>query len=57
MGVFFHTTVGVCLGGPPSPVLLNIFLDNIMRETLYDHHTSIPIGGNEVYALQTTSIL
>ena len=28
-----------------SPILFNLFLEKIVQETLYDHHTSISIGG------------
>lgn len=45
MGDYFHTTVGVRHGVLLSPVLLNIFLEGIMPETLHDQHTSILLYG------------
>lgn len=42
---YFHTTVGVRHGVLLSPVLLNIFLEGIMPETLHDQHTSILLDG------------
>ena len=35
-----------------SPILFNLFLEKIMQETLYDHHTSISIGGRPICNLQ-----
>ena len=42
---YFKTTVGVRQGCLLSSILLNLFLEKIMRETLHDRHTSISIGG------------
>ena len=35
-----------------SPILFNLFLEKIMQETLYDHHTSTSIGGRPICNLQ-----
>lgn len=48
MGALLYTTVGVHQQCPLSPVLLNIILENIMHETLYDHHISISIRGRPI---------
>ena len=42
---FFKTTVGVRQGCSLSPILFKLFLEKIMQEAFYDHHTSISIGG------------
>ena len=51
-GDFFKTTVGVRQGCLLSPVLFNIYLENIMQETLFDFHTSITIGGRPICNLR-----
>ena len=51
-GDFFHTSVGVRQGCLLSPVLFNIYLENIMRETLHDFFTSISIGGRPLCNLR-----
>ena len=38
---FFRTAVGVSQGSLLSPVLFNIYLENIVQETLNDFQTSI----------------
>ena len=48
LGELFRTTVGVCQGCPLTPVLFNIFLENIMQETLQDVNTTISIGGRPI---------
>ena len=35
-----------------SPILFNMFLEKIMQETLYDHHTSTSIGGRPICHLR-----
>ena len=52
LGEFFQTTVGVCQGCIPSPVVFNLFLERITQETLHDYHTSISIGGKPIFSLQ-----
>ena len=32
----------------PGPILFISFLEEIMQETLHDHHTSISIGGRPI---------
>ncbi|KAI8486085.1 hypothetical protein Bbelb_361850 [Branchiostoma belcheri] len=52
VGGFFRTTVGVRQGCLLSPVLFNMYLEKIMQEALYDHHTSISIGGRRICNLR-----
>ena len=52
IGDFFHTTVGVRQGCILSPILFNIFLENIMQEALQDHSTTISIGGRQICNLR-----
>ena len=51
-GKYFHTSVGVRQGCILSPVLFNIYLENIMLETLHDFQTSISIGGRPICNLR-----
>ena len=46
-GEFFKTT-GVRQGYSLSTILFNLFLEEIMQETLHDHHTSISISGRPI---------
>ena len=51
-GEFFETTVGVRQGCFLSLSLFNLFLEKIMQETLYGHHTSITTGGRPKCSLR-----
>ena len=44
VGEYFKTTVGVRQDCLLSPVLFNLFLENIMRETLHDFTPTVSIG-------------
>ena len=52
LGDFFKTSVGVRQGCLLSPVLFNLFLENIMIESLQNHHTTISINGRPLCNLR-----
>ena len=51
-GSFFNTTVGVRRGCLLSPVLFNIFLKQIMINTLDEYTSTISIGGQKISNLR-----
>ena len=52
IGEPFKTTIGVRQGCLLSPVLFNVFLENIMEEALEEFHSSISIGGRPISNLR-----
>ena len=52
IGESFRTSIGVRQGCLLSPVLFNVFLDNIMEKALHEFHTSITIGGRPISNLR-----
>ena len=51
-GDYFKTTVGVRQGCLLSLILFNIYLEQIMSDTLKDHYSSISIGGRTISNLR-----
>ena len=49
---FSKTTIGVCQGCLPPPILLNVFLEKIMQEMFHNHHTFISICGRPICNLR-----
>ena len=45
---YFRTTGGVRQGCLLSPILFNLYLENIMRETLHNYKTTISIRGRKI---------
>lgn len=54
LGEPFKTSIGIRQGRLLSPVLVNVFLENIIDEALQDFHTSISIGGRPISNLRFT---
>ena len=52
IGEPFKTSIGVRQGFLLSPVLFNVFLENIMEKALQEFHTSIAIGGRPISTLR-----
>ena len=52
IGKHFKTTVGVRQGCLLSPVLFNLYLENIMRETLHEFESLISIGERTINNLR-----
>ena len=40
-----------------SPTLFNIFLENIMQDTLEDHYNTIAVGGYELCDLRFADVI
>ena len=52
VGNYFRTTVGVRQGCFISPILFNLYLENIMIETLHNFKSTISIGGRIISNLR-----
>ena len=49
---FIHTPVSVRQGCILSPVLFNVFLEQIMQQTLHQTKTTISVGENDINNLR-----
>uniref|UniRef100_A0A673J0D1 Reverse transcriptase domain-containing protein n=1 Tax=Sinocyclocheilus rhinocerous TaxID=307959 RepID=A0A673J0D1_9TELE len=52
MGQWFRTTVSVRQGCLRSPILFNIYLERIMKESLENHGGTVSIGGRNITNLR-----
>jgi predicted amino acid-binding ACT domain protein len=57
IGQFFKTTAGIRQRCILSPVLFNIYLENIMQKTLNNFQTSVSITGTEAKFQELTTKL
>ena len=52
MGDWFRTKVGVRQGRLLSPILINVFLERVINDTLENHEATVSIGGRTVTNLR-----